>query len=298
MASLPVDVLWIARYDYGPGWTLRLHHHKHLQMILFLDGKGEFTVAGQAFPIRGGELFLIRSGETHGLRAKSLVRTLDVKFRVAPGGLARRLRHAAVVRQWNESGLAARLERIRAEGEQKPPFYRELCSVLLTEILYLYLRQEPRTVPIEDSTEETHAEAHDPVLERAMAYVRARYQGQLTVREIAAAAGCTDRTLRLHFQAKLRMRPLTFLQRYRIAKAKSLIQYSDYALKEIAEQVGFQTVHHFTRLFTATEGRSPAAWQREYQEGIRKDVYINPQFENRSFTVEAEDQSRRQGRPT
>ena len=68
------------------------------------------------------------------------------------------------------------------------------------------------------------------------------------------------------------MRPLEFLQRHRIGQAKLLIQYSDYTLKEIAERVGFQTVHHFTWHFTALEG-------------IRKDVYINPRFENRIFTV-------------
>ena len=47
-------------------------------------------------------------------------------------------------------------------------------------------------------------------------------------------------------------------------------------------------MQHFTRLFTAMEGRSPAVWRREYLEGIRKDVYINPHFENRIFTVGAE----------
>ena len=287
----PVDVLWIARYDYGSGWTLRLHHHSYLQMILFLDGKGVFTVADQAFPIRGGELFLLRPGETHGFRAESLVRTLDVKFRVAPGLLARRLRRAAVVRQWNEPSLAARLERIRAEGEQKPPFYRELCSVLLTEILYLYLRQDPHGLPLDDSAAAAGAAAHDQVLERALACVRARYHGALTVREIARAAGCTERTLHLHFHSIMQTRPLTFLQRYRITQAKALIRYSDYTLKQIAGQVGFQTVHHFTRLFTFFEGLGPAAWRRKNLEGIRKDVYINPRFENRIFTVDEKDTS-------
>jgi AraC-like DNA-binding protein len=285
MADLPVDVLWMARYDYRPGWALRRHHHNYLQMILFLDGTGMFTVAGRAFPIRGGELFLIRAGEAHGFRAESLVHTLDVKFRVRPGALARRLRDAAVVRRQNEPSLAARLERIRAEGEQKPLFYRELCSVLMSEILYLYLRQDQNGAFPDNSSAADEAVAHDPVLERALGCIRARYHEPLNVREIARAAGCTERTLRLHFHAVLRMRPLAFLQRYRIAKAKSLIQYSDYALKEIAEQAGFQTVHHFTRLFTATENRSPAVWRSDYHKGIRKDVYINPRLENRNMTV-------------
>jgi AraC-like DNA-binding protein len=285
MPKLPVDVLWIARYDYRPGWSLRLHHHKYFQMIFFLDGQGVFTVADQEFPIRGRELFLIRAGEKHGLRAESMLRTLDVKFRVAPGALAKRLSGAAIMLEWNEPGLAARLERIRAEGEQKSLFFRELCSVLLSEILYLYLRQEPHGARPGDPDAAAQALGHDRVLERALACIRVHYQNRLTVREIARAAGCTERTLRLHFHAAMQMRPLHFLQGYRIAKAKALIQYSDYTLKEIAGQVGFQTVHHFTRLFSAMEGRSPAVWRREYLEGIRKDVYINPRFENRILTV-------------
>ena len=288
MPNLPVDVLWIARYDYRPGWSLRLHQHNYKQMILFLDGKGIFTVADQPFPIHGGELFLIRSGETHGLRAESLVRTRDVKFRIAPGALARRLRRAARVLEWKDPGLAARFERIRAEGEHKSPWYRELCSVLLTEILYLFLRQDPHGAPPDDSAAAAEIVAHDQVLQHALACIRAHYHRPLTIREIARAAGCSDRTLRLHFRDALQMRPLAFLQRHRIEQAKALIQYSDCTLKEIAEQVGFQTVHHFTRLFTAMEGRSPAAWRRENLEGIRKDVYINPHFENRIFTVGAE----------
>jgi AraC-like DNA-binding protein len=53
--------------------------------------------------------------------------------------------------------------------------------------------------------------------------------------------------------------------------------------------VGFQTVHHFTRHFSALEGCSPAAWRRDYLGGIRKDVYINPEFENRIYTIESND---------
>jgi AraC-like DNA-binding protein len=288
MAHFPVDVLWIARYDYRPGWGLRLHHHNYFQMILFLDGKGVLTVAEQEFPISSGALFLLRSGDPHALRADSLVRTLDVKFRVAPGPLARSLRRAPRMLEWNEPGIAARLERIRTEGEQKAPWYRDLCSVLLTELLYLYLRRNPHGVPLNDPAMAAQLAAQDPVLERALAHIRAHYHRPLTIREIAHAAGCTDRTLRLHFHAALQVRPLSFLQRHRIAQAKALIQYSACNLKEIAEQVGFQTVHHFTRLFSAMEGRSPAVWRREYQAGIRKNVYINPQFENRIFTVGAE----------
>ena len=287
-----VDVLWIARYDYSAGWTLRLHQHDYFQMILFLDGKGLFTIGERTVPIRVGELFLIRPGENHGLRADSILRTLDVKFRVTKGEMERCLRSAVHAPDLKDAGVAARLERIRAEGEQKLPYYRELCSGLLTEILFLYLRQGPRSAPAEHAEAGTRAAAaQDPLMDRALVCIRSRHCEPLTVRDIAQAAGCTERTLRQHFHARFGMAPLAFLQHHRVTRAKDLIRYSDYALKEVAEQVGFQSVHHFTRHFTATEGRSPAAWRREYLEGIRKDVYINPKFENQIMTVKSEGRS-------
>jgi AraC-like DNA-binding protein len=285
MAYLPVDVLWIARYDYDAGWSLRLHRHDYLQMIFFLDGKGVFSLSGKKFDVHGGELFLIPADETHGLRAETQMRTLDVKFRVAAGPLARNLSRAPKVMQWSGPNAVALLERIRTEGELKSQWYRELCSVLMTEVLYLYLRHNPDGTFAGNSAAATGVAMRDPVLQRAFACIKAEYRRPLTIQEIAGACGCTDRTLRLHFQNVLRMRPLAFLQGYRIEQAKALICFSDYALKDIARQVGFQTVHHFTRQFAALEKRSPAAWRQEYLEGIRKDIYINPKFENRILTV-------------
>lgn len=283
-SDLPVDVLWIARYDYAAGWRLRPHSHNYLQMILFLDGQGQITVGGVTCPIQGNELFLVRPDETHGLFAETMVRTLDVKFRVTPGPLASSLQEAPGMIRWVGPGVAARLERIRSEGELKAPWYRELCGALLTEILYMYLREDTPTAAVEDTRTGVQVVTGDQLLKRAMACMEAKYQGAVTIREIARAAGCADRTLRLHFQAATGLSPLAFLHRYRIGKARVLIQYSDYTLKEIAQQIGFQTVNHFTRHFSALEGMSPAAWRQARLAGIRKDVYINPQFENRIFT--------------
>jgi transcriptional regulator GlxA family with amidase domain len=124
----------------------------------------------------------------------------------------------------------------------------------------------------------------DPLLRKSLDYIRRNYSTNFGVTDIAKALGCCDRSLRLHFRNTLGVRPLEYLQRYRLARAKELIEYSDYSLKEIAVRVGFKNVQHFTRLFAATEGQSPGAWRQRYREGIRKDVCINPRFENPNWT--------------
>ena len=37
--TYPIDVFWIARYDYQPGWTLLSHTHPFYQIIYVLEGE-------------------------------------------------------------------------------------------------------------------------------------------------------------------------------------------------------------------------------------------------------------------
>jgi AraC-like DNA-binding protein len=56
---------------------------------------------------------------------------------------------------------------------------------------------------------------------------------------------------------------MRYLLECRIEQAKELISYSDYALKEIAERVGFKNIHHFTRVFSEITGVSPGLWRQQ-----------------------------------
>jgi transcriptional regulator GlxA family with amidase domain len=102
----------------------------------------------------------------------------------------------------------------------------------------------------------------------------------LNLPRIADTLQRSDRHIRQHFEECLGMPPMRYLLQYRIKRAEELIRYSDYALKEVAELVGFKTIHHFTRVFREVAGESPAAWRRKYRAGICKDVCIQPHFSN------------------
>ncbi len=286
MLGSTIDVLWTARYDYQPGWVLEPHQHNYFQMLYVLGGKGVFQLEEQTIPLRSGLLLLVKPEALHGATASSVIKTLDIKFHVRNRNLRKALLHAPSCTNMSDSPIPELLERIRFEGEHKHSLYRDVCRALMVEILLLYLRHHSGVEEKPAAPLESQDLVHDPLLRRGLAFIRQNYAGSVGVNDIARALGCCDRSLRLHFRNSLGVRPLDYLQRYRLARAKELIEYSDYSLKEIAVRVGFRNVQHFTRLFAATEGASPGAWRRRYREGIRKDVCINPRFENANRTRE------------
>lgn len=284
MLGSTIDVLWTARYDYQPGWVLEPHHHEYFQMLYVLGGKGAFQLEEHGFPLRAGLLLLIRPNAVHGATAASVIKTLDIKFHVPNLVLRRALLKAPSYADMSESPVPELLERIRFEGEHKNPLYRDVCRALMAEIVLLYLRHHSGVEEKPAAPPDARELVQDPLLRKSLAYIQRNYAGNVGVADIAKALGCCDRSLRLHFRNALGAGPLEYLQRYRLARAKELIEYSDYSLKEIAARVGFKNVQHFSRLFAGSEGKSPGAWRQRYREGIRKDVCIDPRFENPNWT--------------
>jgi AraC-like DNA-binding protein len=304
MATALVDVLWTARYDYEPGWTLRPHQHRFFQIIYCLGGRGTLTLAGEAYPLAPRTLFLIAPAHAHGLVASTAVKTLDIKFRVRDLPLRRRLLHLPPVWRRADKALAHLLERIRHEGELRQPLFREQCAASLLDILIALVRRHEPHRPAATDVGATAATAlalpdpeadwldrryptdvpagglTDPVARRVVRYLHQHYAQPLTVRALSRALGVSERHLRTCVQQALGQSPPRYLIRYRVDRAKDLIAHRELALKDVAARTGFKSIHHFTRTFTRLVGLPPAAWRRAYHDGVRRDVNIDPHFVN------------------
>ena len=67
------------------------------------------------------------------------------------------------------------------------------------------------------------------------------------------------------FRISTGLPPHQWLLRQRVKVAKQLMTVRDLPLSEIAISAGFANQSHFTRVFSAAVGVSPAAWRRETQ---------------------------------
>jgi len=287
MLSSSVEVLWTARYDYQPHWKLQKHKHDYFQMIYFLHGSGRFYLNGQAHKLTEPVLVLIKPNHYHGLDANEHVKTLDIKFQVSDKSLRHCLLKSPEYLLADDSEIAHLFERIRREGEQKQPLFRELCGSYLLQILVFFLRRSVRASHADGGATEQKKDVivTDAVCRRVLELIETHRGDELDLQKIATELGLSNRSVHRHFKEAMGMPPMRYLLQYRVEKAKDLIRYSDYALKEIAELTGFKTIHHFTRVFHEVTGIPPAAWRRKYCEGICKDVCIAPDFANVIMTM-------------
>ncbi len=88
-------------------------------------------------------------------------------------------------------------------------------------------------------------------------YIECNYRKKLTVRRIAAAVGLSESHFGHRFTEVTGKAPVEYLNSYRIEKAVELLNTSDMPIGDIAQEVGFQSLPHFNRIFRQVTGKTP-----------------------------------------
>ncbi len=101
---------------------------------------------------------------------------------------------------------------------------------------------------------------------QAMAYVHEHYDEPLSRADLARHAAITERYLTRCFREEMGITPITYLNRYRIQRAKTLLKQGKLSITEIALAVGFSDASYFNRVFRQEVGLAPGAYQRGEQQ--------------------------------
>ncbi len=96
---------------------------------------------------------------------------------------------------------------------------------------------------------------------RSMAYIHEHYPEPLTQTDLADHVGMSERHLRRCFRKELYITPTAYLNRYRIARAKELLDTQDWTITEVGLAVGFSSASHFSRAFKSQTGVPPSLYQ-------------------------------------
>lgn len=88
-------------------------------------------------------------------------------------------------------------------------------------------------------------------------FVAANYYKPITVRQICEETGLHCEYASKRFKEETGMKPVEYLNRYRVGKAKRLMMEADLDLVDIAEMVGFNSVNYFCNVVKKYEGKPP-----------------------------------------
>ncbi|GBF77811.1 hypothetical protein PA598K_06383 [Paenibacillus sp. 598K] len=258
---LPIYITSAGGWKHQEGIE-RPNGHPSYQWLQVLGGSGVFIHGGREVTVQPGQGILTMAHEPHEYRPTLAPWT--VRWISFEGNRARAmledlgLHQTGVFYMGNPDVLLKHQhEAVSLLQSQHPATALESSSTMYRLLLDLY-RYISRT---ELRSRKHQMDALTPVL----AHMEQHYNRSITLAELAELQGVTPQHICVLFQQALGARPIEYLTRIRMRKAKELLlQQPRTEVKAIAAQVGYEHPSYFIKLFKQQEGLTPVMFRSAY----------------------------------
>ena len=158
------------------------------------------------------------------------------------------------------SRCSSLLQQMLLEQETDGIHPEEMLISLLTAALITWEREQsgtekaPQNLPLYGS--------ENQIIQRAQQYITAHVRDKLTVPAIAQGIDVSASYLTALFQKHLQISPGEYIRRVKLQESKQMIREGKLNLTQIAAELQYSTIHHFSRQFKEKFGITPSEYAR------------------------------------
>jgi len=156
------------------------------------------------------------------------------------------------------------MQQMLREQERMDEYSGDMILAQLAQLLMPLLRQTES--PSEARLQTSNAiHSENEIIRRAQIYVSTHIREKLTVPLVARQVDVSPSYLTALFHKNLQISPGEYIRRIKLQESKQMIRENNLNFTEIAAELQYSTVHHFSRQFKEKFGITPT----EYAKSVR-----------------------------
>ncbi|WP_020574354.1 helix-turn-helix transcriptional regulator [Actinopolymorpha alba] len=248
-----------------PTWRLEPRVLPNHQVWLIVSGSGRLAVAGTEHSLRSGAVALIPQAVPHWAehdpRSPLHCHVLHFEARVlgaqAPGALAALPSLLSPEPEIMQELVAAASVMSREVGYRSPDHVL-LANAAITRLFGLLWSVD---AALRRSGHVSTVLPGHTRLAPVLTYIADHFSNPITLAELALVVGVSPTHLCHLFRNAVGLSPFQYLQRYRMRRARDLLETTDLVVADIGRRVGFSDPAYFSRAFRRLEGMTPSQYR-------------------------------------
>jgi len=281
MNNLSFDVQRIVKIKYLPGFRSDWHTHDFYHYVYVLTGTGMIKISDMQYIVQQDEFYMIPPQTYHEIASYKdyEFKTIEIKFTLDNQKIINHLNSMPDRIKITDPKVRYSLETILREASNKEAFYRYIINVKFADIILnmlrmfdyqnAYKKNHPDRTEIYENTE-------DPGLQDVINFIEKNINKHMEIKELAKVAKISEAYFYTVFKNKFGISPNQYINKVKLSKAKELMLYSDLNVTQIADLLGFTSLHYFSKFFKKREGVSPL----EYIDKVKNDIRIDIESED------------------
>ena len=268
--SLSFQLESITKSKYDSDWHSTLHTHPFTELFYVVDGKGEFNIQGQRFPVKPNDFVIINPQVEHtelsspdepleyivlGINGLSFSNLTPVSEGGHPFSFFN-LRD-------EQKDILRYLNAMVQEATSQQMSYELVCHNLLEILLIKILRHQHFDLEVGKQSKATKD------ISFIKHYLETYYHESIQLEDLASMTHLSRFYISHSFKKEIGMSPMEYLIAIRIKESKILLRTTNYSISQVADIVGFTTPTYFSKQFRKSTGISPTDYREQFQ-GVQK----------------------------
>lgn len=256
--------------------------HEYTELYFLLEGERYYFIEQNRFHVKPGMAVLIspeqlhKTGETDGQSGhRRFLLELDADFLSyfyllsdLQSTIDFQERYSGITvfseQDWNQ--VLSIIDMLKIEMESKSNFSKNICKLLVSQLLLLYMRNHKSTdsnmYKVKGSLSNVHTSMQN-IVQDVSAYLQEHYAEEITLEEVASHFHISKSSLTSNFKNITGLTINEYIRVYRVRKAKTLLLQTNLSITEIASQTGFGNVTYFERVFKVFYEMSPLKFRKQ-----------------------------------
>ena len=264
--SLSFQLESITKSKYDSDWHSTLHTHPFTELFYVVDGKGEFNIQGQRFPVKPNDFVIINPQVEHtelsspdepleyivlGINGLSFSNLTPVSEGGHPFSFFN-LRD-------EQKDILRYLNAMVQEATSQQMSYELVCHNLLEILLIKILRHQHFDLEVGKQSKATKD------ISFIKHYLETYYHESIQLEDLASMTHLSRFYISHSFKKEIGMSPMEYLIDIRIKESKILLRTTNYSISQVADIVGFTTPTYFSKPFRKSTGISPTDYREQFQ---------------------------------
>ncbi len=249
------------------------HDHDFTELAYILSGKGKYLVEGKEYNVEAGDLLICNPGVKHSHvitnpkepTIEFISGFTDFHFKnMAPNSIELSegsclLHTAAELKQEISMHCYAMI----AERESNQVGRYFMLKTHLMQMLLLVMREIAHIDTCDQTGCNFESYNKSYAVNRIINYLNENYEHKISLEQIAHNMYLSPVYISKIFKEETGESPINYLIKIRLEKARDILLNSDSgSIKSIANQVGYDDVYHFSKLFKKYYGISPLYYKK------------------------------------
>lgn len=247
-----------------------LHKHSFYEACYIIDGEGTYIENGISYPLKGEVFFVSRPDIWHQIKSQSGLCMAWIGFEISEADSDREAaakykrnlntNHSCISAGENGSIASymwnALLLGITQDHSLPDSSITSLTHAIISSFPKFFSNQSLMNGKLSGRTP-------TDIIYQAKLFIKDNLSTPLRINDVANYLHLSGRQLSRIFSEVLQQTYISYVRQVRIEEATVLLKTSTVTIKYVAEEVGFDNIHYFTRVFTEEKGISPARYRRD-----------------------------------